>query len=425
MRILWVKSGPLFPPDTGGKIRTLNMLRAMSRAHHVCYLSLLPDSSPLQADEDKDGYAARKEWIPFKEHARRSPAFFAALAASLFSSKPFALTKHFSHALRERLIEFDEAGEFDLIVCDFLASALHFAGRNWKTPAVLFQHNMEAQIWKRMAENQSHALGRWFLGIQFRRMQAWEARLSALFDGVITVSPEDTRHARQHYALTNVLGDVPPGVDTEYFSIAPVECKGPPVLAFLGSMDWLPNVEGVLWFVREVYPLIKRSRPDVRLRVVGRRPDAAIRRLADADGSIEVTGTVSDVRPLLRDARAMVVPLLAGGGTRIKILEAMALGLPVISTTVGAEGLPFQNGSQLLITDEADGMARACLDVIDQQSLAHRLSTEARREVESLYSWQAASSRFIDLSAPLCFPKDVQTQQPKGKSEAEGKQVHP
>ena len=399
--ILWVKSGPLHPPDTGGKIRTLNMLREMNRRNRVTYLALQPEGEPLHPDEQTDPYAAEKLWVPFRTPARKSPQFFAQLALNLLSSRPFALSKHYHDALRRRLVELDASGQYDLIVCDFLAPALHFTGHAWKTPVVLFQHNMESQIWARMARNHPRPWGRWFMSLQHRRMYAWEDRLSRLFNGVITVSAEDSRFARESYGLTNVLGDVPPGVDTRFFQPEDPAPPRAPVLAFLGSMDWLPNIEGVHWFVKEVYPAVKNSMPGVRLRIVGRRPGADIVALSKADPTIEVTGTVDDVRPALRDATALVVPLLSGGGTRIKILEAMALGLPVVSTTVGAEGLPFRHDQHLLLADEAESFASRCTGLLKSPELQNRLAAEARREVVECYSWDAAAQRFLTLAAPV------------------------
>jgi len=400
-RILWVKAGALHPPDTGGKIRTLSMLRELSRWHQVTFLGLQPEGVELHPDESPDPYAREKIWIEKPEPARKSAQFFLRLALNLLSSKPFALSKHCSSEMRARLIELDASGRFDVIVCDFLVPALHFAGHDWRTPRVLFQHNMESQIWKRMAANHPNWFGRAFFQSQFRRMFQWEEKLSRMFDGIITVSADDTRFARDVYGLTNVLGDVPPGVDTEFFKPATSEHAASATLAFLGSMDWMPNVEGIQWFVRQVYPAVKLSVPDVRLRIIGRRPGAEIHALAKADPSIEVTGTVDDVRPHLRDASAMIVPLLSGGGTRIKILEAMAFGTPVLSTTVGAEGLPFEDGRHLLLADQPEMFASRCVDLIRSQAARQKLATAARTEVVDHFSWAAASKVFQTLCMSL------------------------
>lgn len=396
-KILWVKSGALHPADTGGKIRTLSMLRELNRWHDVTYLSPKPADAELHPDEAIDPYAREKLWIPVREPKRGSPAFFAQLALNVLSTKPFALTKHTIPALRTKLIELDATGGFDLIVCDFLSPALHFAGHEWRTPVVMFQHNMESQIWKRMAANHPRWHGRAFLGSQYRRMFRWEDRLSRLFDGIVTVSAEDTKFARERYHLTNVLGDVPPGVDTSFFTPEDRAPESKPVLAFLGSMDWMPNIEGIHWFVREVWPQVCARVPEVTLRIIGRRPGADIRALADRDSSIVVTGTVDDVRPHLRDAAAMIVPLLSGGGTRIKILEAMAFGLPVLSTTIGAEGLPFEHDRHLLLADDPGAFVERCVGLLRSKDLRSRLALAARDEVVAHYSWAAASRKFEAL----------------------------
>lgn len=399
--ILWVKAGALHPPDTGGKIRTLSMLRELNRWHAVTYLGLQPEGVALHPDEEPDCYAREKIWVTKPEPARLSPKFFLQLAANLVSRQPFALSKHYAEAMRDRLIELDDSGRFDLIVCDFLAPALHFENRRWRTPVVLFQHNMESQIWKRMAANHPRAAGRLYLASQYRRMYRSEKALSGLFNGIITVSAEDSRFAREVYKLEHVLGDVPPGVDTEFFKPPASPPPTAPRLAFLGSMDWLPNIEGVRWFVREVYPAVKAAAPEAMLRIIGRRPGAEIRALADGDSSIEVTGTVDDVRPFLADASAMIVPLLSGGGTRIKILEAMAFGTPVLSTTVGAEGLPFANGRHLILEDDPSGFAARCVELIRTPELRAQIAVAARNEVVKSYSWSAASRKFQDLCAEI------------------------
>ena len=396
-KILWVKSGPLHPPDTGGKIRTLQMLREISRRHEVTYLSLKPAHEPLHDDEDRDSYAAKKVWIEHEQAPRRSLKFFAQLAGNALSSKPYALSRYYSSACRDELLTLNEAGLFDLIVSDFLPPAQHFTGWHRRTPTVLFQHNMESQIWKRMAANHSSRWARMYFSLQHRRMLRWEKLLSARFDGVITVSPEDSRFAREHYGLMNVLGEVPPGVDTEFFRPSINEKMISPRLAFLGSMDWLPNGEGALWFAREVLPRIRESVPEAKLRIIGRRPATEVRRLAEQDENIEVTGTVDDVRPWLADCAAMVVPLLSGGGTRIKILEAMAQGLAVISTTVGAEGLPFENGKHLMLADDPASLAEVCVRLMNDAAKRDLLAMAARDEVVARYSWAAAAEKFCTL----------------------------
>jgi glycosyltransferase involved in cell wall biosynthesis len=252
-------------------------------------------------------------------------------------------------------------------------------------------------IWRRLAAGKQHPLGRWYFQSQAARMTVRERRLSELFDGVITVSPEDSRIARDEYRLRNVLGDVPAGVDTDYFKPPAVPAPAT-TLGFLGSMDWMPNIEAVQWFAKEILPGLT---DDARLVVIGRNPPRSIRDLADADPRIEVTGTVDDVRPWLARCGILVVPLLSGGGTRIKIMEALAAGLPVISTTVGAEGLGLNDGEHLLIADSAADFRDAVAGLIGDDDRRLRLGQAGRRLVEEQCGWKRATDEFLRHAAKV------------------------
>jgi glycosyltransferase involved in cell wall biosynthesis len=397
MKILWVKSGTLFPPDTGGRRRTLAMLREITRAGHTLhYLGLKPDSHPITPEEQTDPYAQTKEWVTSHEPAHSSPRFFLHLLKNLLLSRqPYVLDRYRSAAWRQRIIE--SAAHADLVICDFLTPAPHFENLALGKPTYLFQHNIEAQIWKRLADSAKTPLKRAYLRSQHHRMARAEKHLSTLFDGVITVSPDDTTYCREHYHLTNVLGHVPTGVDITSFRPAP-HPPAIPTIGFLGSMDWMPNIEGIHWFLREVLPLVRHSLPTVRLKIIGRNPPATLRDLPLTDPAIEVTGTVPDVQPHVHDCTLIAVPLLAGGGTRIKIFEAMAMGVPVVSTTIGAEGLPLTPGTDLQIADSPPAFAKSLLALLTDPALTATLATHARHRMETDFTWAAAATRFIKLA---------------------------
>ena len=227
-------------------------------------------------------------------------------------------------------------------------------------------------------------------------MKRWEKRLSEMFDGVIMVSPEDTEFARREYGLKKVLGDVPAGVDADYFQPGDLRQGRAATLGFLGSMDWMPNVEAVTWFVEEVFPEVKKTVDGVNLLVIGRRPPPPIEALAAKDQDIEVTGTVDDVRPYLERCDLLVVPLLSGGGTRIKIMESLAAGLPVVSTSVGAEGLGLVNGEHLLVADTAREFVAAVTQLISEPEMRHQMSAKGRALVQADFSWDRATKVFMD-----------------------------
>lgn len=398
LRILWVKSGPLLPANTGGRIRTLQMLRAMSRDHDITFLAQRDTTVP--DDEDKPGadYAQRRLFVPWRDAPRGSARFAMGAAVNLASSLPYALWKYQSHKLAMRIREMDRAGEFDLLVCDFLTPALWFDDKRGRTPRVIFQHNVEALIWKRMAENEKRPGVRQYLALQHARMERWEKKLCARFDGVITVSPEDSRISKERYGLTNVLGDVPAGVDAEFFAGVRSKEAAEPVIGFLGSMDWLPNIEGIRWFVEQSLPAVRMVLPGVKLLVIGRNPPEALKRLAQADPLIEFTGTVDDVRPHVARCRIMIVPLLSGGGTRIKLLEIMAAGRAVVSTTVGAEGLGLEHERHLILADTAPTFAEGVLRLLQDEAAARAMSERALREAALPQSWQAAGKKFVNLA---------------------------
>lgn len=405
LKLLWVKTGPLYPLDTGGKKRTCSMLVELSKQHEVTYLALKNRKGDLTTAEAEAGYASRKVWVPWRESSGRTPKFFAELLGNLvFSSLPYALAKYREVAMEAEIAHLCAGESFDLVICDFLAPAANFLRiRNrLGVPTVLFQHNVEAQIWRRLAAGKHNPVARWYFGIQFRRMARWERRLSAIFDGVIMVSPEDAEFARREYGLRNILGDVPTGVDADYFQPGEQGGGKHPTIGFLGSMDWMPNVEAVRWFVSEIFPDLKSAVPGVRFLVIGRRPPASIKALAARDRQIEVTGTVDDVRPFLRECDLLTVPLLSGGGTRIKIMEALAAGLPVVSTTIGAEGLGLVDGKHLLIADSAAEFAAAVKRLLSDQEVRWRLSAQGRQLVLTDFSWERATNVFLEHCQKVC-----------------------
>ncbi|MFT5105480.1 MAG: glycosyltransferase involved in cell wall biosynthesis [Verrucomicrobiales bacterium] len=398
LKILWVKSGPLYPLDSGGKKRTHAMLTELSKRHQVTYLALQEKGTPLAPEEADSSYAATKRWLPWAEAATGSPRFFTELFGNLvFSSLPYAVAKYRSKAMEAEIVRLCTEEKFDLVVCDFLFPAANFLriGESLGVPTVLFQHNVEAQIWKRLAAGKRNPIARWYFGSQFKRMAKCERRLSELFDGVIMVSPEDTAFARDEYGLGNVLGDVPTGVDPDYFQPSENGSDGPATIGFLGSMDWMPNIEAVQWFVKDIFSTVKTKTPDSHLLVIGRRPPASIKAMGENDSQIEVTGTVDDVRPYLARCAFLIVPLLSGGGTRIKIMEALAAGVPVVSTSIGAEGLGLVDGEHLLIADSAEDFAAAVSRMAADPAMRKRLSAGGSALARAEYGWARATAIFM------------------------------
>ncbi len=391
MHILWIKTELLHPVDKGGRIRTYQMLRSLSRRHHVTYLCLDDGLAASDAIERAREYAQELIVVPFRPAAKRSVGFWVDLLRSLFSPLPYAIARYRSPELRERVQQL--AGAADLIVCDFLFPSLNVPD-GLLPPAVLFEHNVEATIWQRYVSVPQHPVRRAYMRLQWQRMLRHEARECRRFAHVIAVSPIDAEVIRREYAVASV-GHVPTGVDLEYFSASRPRQPESRELVFIGSMDWMPNEDGIRWFATDVFGRVQERIPGTRLLVVGRSPSRGMRALAARNPAIEMTGTVADVRPYLERAAVCVVPLRVGGGTRLKIYEAMSMGVPVVSTAIGAEGLPLRNDEHLLIADTADDQVSAICALLTDRTRASRLAAAARRHVQEHCSWDAVAEGFL------------------------------
>jgi glycosyltransferase involved in cell wall biosynthesis len=394
LKILWLKTGPLHPLDTGGKIRTCNMLRELKKRHFITYLALCQSAQDRVCLEAAKEYSNEQIWIPWQETPKRTLRFYGEVAANLFSARPYTIDKYRSQAMAAKIKELDAAAQHDLIVCDFLTPSVNLrdAGR-LKTPVLLFQHNVESQIWERLAQNAS-GLARIYFRSQWRRMETFERESCSLAQAVAGVSEDDCRMMREKFTLTNVVGAVPTGVDLDYFSGVAKGLKQSRSLVFLGSMDWMPNIDAAKFFVQEILPLIKRKFSDVKVVIVGRNPSPAVKELEQRTDGVHVTGTVDDVRPYLAEAALMIVPLRVGGGTRIKIYEGMAAGLPVVSTTIGAEGLPLVDGREVFLADDPAHFADRVCQLLEDEGLRLRLAGNGLELVRRNFSWEAATRVF-------------------------------
>jgi glycosyltransferase involved in cell wall biosynthesis len=258
-------------------------------------------------------------------------------------------------------------------------------------PVVHFSHNVEHVIWKRYAALEPRRLRRLLLEVEWRKFRSAEARACRRSDLTIAVSDEDQR-ALAALAPTAAITAVPTGVDLEYFTPAPGR-ERPHHMAFCGSMDWQPNEDAVCWFADEILPRVRAAVPDATFAIVGRQPTPRVRALVDRPG-ITVTGSVDDVRPHVTAAALSVVPLRIGGGTRLKIFEALAMGQAVLSTTIGAEGLGLTRDREVAVADDAAALADTAVALLRDADRRHALGLAGRRLVEARYSWARVGDVF-------------------------------
>lgn len=392
MRILWLKTELLHPIDKGGKIRTYGMLRELRHKHHVTYLSLDDGSAYPDARQRAVEYCHELITVPHDPPVKGSTGFYLALARNLASSQPYAVARYRSTDMTRTIAETVRTGSFDVIVCDFLSPSINMPSGTG-VPLVLFQHNVEAMIWERHTRVARNPITRWYFGGQWRRMVAWERRECRRVDHVVTVSETDRDMIRDRYGITSV-SSVPTGVDTQYFAPAGREAPRRHEIVFTGSMDWMPNEEGIVWFCEDVLPLIRRAVPGATLAIVGRNPTGRIRALSSQYSGIEVTGTVPDIRPFLERAGVLIVPLRVGSGTRLKIYEGMAMARPTVSTSIGAEGLPLEHGKELLLADDAETFAESVVRILADPVFGTALGSRAAARVRRDFSWANVADEF-------------------------------
>jgi sugar transferase (PEP-CTERM/EpsH1 system associated) len=398
MRILWIKTELLHPLDKGGRIRTFGMLRELRRDHHVTYLTLDDGKSAPDAVKRAAEYCHELVRVPFVAPRKKSIRFALAMLRNQFSDRPYVGTRYRSTAQEKAVREQVRRGRHDVLVCDFLSPSVNIPD-DIDIPKVLFQHNVEAAIWERRALVARNAAVRLFMRQQAGRMRYWERRECSRFDHVVAVSDADRDTMREWYGVQHV-SSVPTGVDVEYFTPRG-EARRSNEIVFTGSMDWMPNADGIVWFCDEVLPLIRKAVPEAELTIVGRNPVKRLVALANEVQGVTVTGRVPDVRPYLERAAVLIVPLRVGGGTRIKIFEGMAMGRPTVSTGIGAEGLPVRDGEEIIIADDATRFADAVARLLSDKVLADSIGGNAAKRVRSEFGWDVAADRFARICASV------------------------
>jgi sugar transferase (PEP-CTERM/EpsH1 system associated) len=389
MRILWVKIGGLWPSTTGGRLRSLHILSELSRHNEITLVTTHGGS------DDPEGLARRLPRVesiavPYVIPKQGTGRFVAALAQSWLTHYPVDLAKVRVRALKKRVRELLRSGQFDLVVTDFLAAAVNVEAPS-PVPKVLFAHNVEHVIWRRLWEVEQRPWRRAILGIEWRKMQRLERAMCRAADLTLAVSDIDAALLTAA-APAAVIRSIPTGVDTEYF-----EPNGTAVaedsIVFTGAMDWYPNEDGILHFIGSMLPRIREKMPRASVTIAGRNPTARLRSAAAAAG-ITLTGTVDDIRPYVARSAVYIVPLRIGGGTRLKIFEALAMGKAVVSTTVGAEGLPLTDGVHFVCADEPSDFAAAVVALLEDGQRRAALGMAGRELVEERYSWRHVAADF-------------------------------
>jgi glycosyltransferase involved in cell wall biosynthesis len=392
MKILWVKPGKILPLDTGGKLRTYNILRHLAAKHELTYLSYY--AGPRDEAYEREAAIHIPGTLAISTPAQNLAGFKRHLdyLRHVTWRAPYAVSGFTDPQVHKLLQEWIPQRRFDVAVCDFLSSTLNFP-RDLATPTALFQHNVESVLWKRKADVEPRWIDRAVFKLESAKMLRFEPEQVRRFHHVIAVSETD-RHAMSEMVDPSHISVVPTGVDLGKYRYDPALRPAGSLVVFTGSMDWQPNIDGVEFFCSEIWPLVLQKIPQARFRIVGRDPHPRVKKLAS--NSVEVTGTVPSIIDHLREAAAIVVPLRIGGGTRIKIYEGMAMGKATVSTTVGAEGLDVQHGRDILLEDSPAGFAEAIVTLLQDEDVRRRIEAGAAATAHK-YDWSVITERFVEV----------------------------
>lgn len=390
MNVVIVAGTLPYPANTGSRLRTLHLLVRLARRHRLT----------LVAPREGEPSAARRAVEYLGDHGieavefgapvppKSGIGFAARLALNLVSTLPYSVACRRGPGLGQALRRLAEKRRVDLWQSESVIGVDAFqaiAGAR----TVLHAHNVETQIWERHAANTPDPLKRWYIGLQARRYERLERRAFAEAGRVVAVSPDDAALMTGRFGVPADRVDVVDnGIDRAAF-----ECLGPSAefdprrILFLGSLDWRPNVDAAGLLLDRIFPAVRAEAPGATLEIVGRNPSATLVERAAATAGVSLFADVPEVGPFLARAGLTVVPLRVGGGSRLKILESLAAGVPVVSTRVGAEGLELEPGRDLSIVDGPDAMAGAILACLRQPEEARAQARQARPRVLERYDW--------------------------------------
>jgi sugar transferase (PEP-CTERM/EpsH1 system associated) len=389
LRILYLCHRVPYPPDKGDKIRAFHEIRALGRRHRVHLLTLadgdMPDLAPLQAA------CERVEVFPIQR-----PAAYVRAALGIARPQPLTLSFFESAELRARVAELARSERFDLVVA-YSSAMAPYAEPFEGVPAVLDMVDVDSAKWEQYSRFAALPL-RPIYALEARRLQAYETSISGRFERVVLATGNETRLLKG-FAPDAKAATIPNGVDLDFFRPMGLPKSPYPSLVFTGQMDYFANVDGMVHFSRNVMPRLRRRFPDLELLIVGRSPSPPVRALNELPG-VYVTGAVGDVRPFLERAWAFVAPLRIAQGVQNKVLEAMAMDLPVVCTDRVLAGLSeggFRHGRDLLAADGDEGLEACLTSVLEEVRVRADLAEHARQRLAVSYRWKANMDRFEEL----------------------------
>ena len=394
MKILFLSPTVPFPLTDGGRIRVFNLLKQIAQKNKVTLLALETQLT------DADGVAELQQLgiqVHLVPNAQTLPRVsFHTLIKAFFRRQPITVVRYDVPAYRQKIRELIAEQIFDLVHYEMFHTAQFHTETN--LPGVLSQQNVDSAIWRRLCSETANPFYKFAYWTQQLAFQRYERLLSPKFDAVTCTSDIDAAVFQQH-CTTDAIEIIPNGVDITHY-LPDFTSEAPAHLIYIGSMDWYPNEDAVGFFADEVLPLIQEKVSNVTFSIVGGNPSARVRKLAEREGVV-VTGRVPEIKPYFAEATVFVVPLRIGSGTRLKILEALAMGKAIVSTTVGAEGLDLRDGEEIFIADEPTAFADAVTRLLMDSELRRRIGENGRARVEQDYDWRSIGEKLHGVYAKI------------------------
>jgi glycosyltransferase involved in cell wall biosynthesis len=387
MKILFLCNKSPYPAREGGPIAMDMMIEGMIRAgHHVKVLAVNSEKYTVDPETIPSSYKEKTgiEFVDMDLRIRKPAAFL-----NLFSAKSYHVQRFISKAFKKKLLEILSVEKFDVVQFEMLYMSPYLVDvrNNSNAITVLRAHNLEHLIWERLALNEVNFLKKWYLGHLSKTLKHYELSVIRRFDGIVAITQKDAGFFQDQ--LRDCSGKkpsviaIPFGLDPGQYSYTPETVLFPSVFS-LGSMDWIPNVEGIRWFLEKVWPELNRLFPDLRFYIAGRHmPDWL---LNSNYNQVEVVGEVEDARRFINSKAIMVVPVFSGSGIRIKIIEGMAAGKTIVSTTIGAEGISYTDEKNILIADDPEGFISRIAGCIRNKEKFLSIGMEARSLIEHSYN---------------------------------------
>jgi len=383
MKVLLLTQVLPYPPDSGPKIKTWNVLKYLAQHHEVTLVSFVRGDQSAEVNHLKN-YCWAVYTVPINR-GDWSDSWY--MIRSLVTRQPFLMVRDNQVAMHQVIKQVTTQTQFDIVHVDQLNMA-QYAERVTGAGKILDAHNALWLLYKRLWETMAPGPRKWLLGRDLLLLKQYEGEICRRFEGLLTVSKEDKVALQEAAGQSLEAIVIPIAIDTDEV-VKVRRCAEADHILHIGTMFWPPNVDGILWFLREIFPLIQAQRPKTTFDVVGAKPPPEIVAYSSNGSGVNVTGYVVDPTPYYEATGVMVVPLRAGGGMRVKILNALAQGLPIVSTTLGCEGIAVEPGRHLLVADTPEAFAQATLGLLEDKRLANELGYNGRHLIQSTYDYRA------------------------------------